>query len=340
MTAELDYFDAVRAQPGLLAAAAPAVVAALPDVVPALDGVGVTAFGMGASTHAAAGFAAALRAAGRYAVAASAPQVPAGPGGYLAVSHSGRSAETVEAAGRLPRGRRVGLLGTPQPDRPLRTVVDAVLPTGCPVDSRVSTASCTATLQALGLLAGALTGGALTGRALTGGATDRAAGELPDRAERALALDVSAAVDALAGARAVDVIGSGVRVASAGAAALLLREAARIPSTAMITREYLHRPLEVAGPGLGVLVFGEGGSAEVGLAGTLAGYGAAVVLVTDGSSTPDGVTVLRVPSMPGLFGAVLDLLPVQVLAGELAAGREIELRHMPADTKLPTLDLG
>jgi glutamine---fructose-6-phosphate transaminase (isomerizing) len=330
VTAELDYFEAVRAQPGLLAAAAPAVVAALPDVVPVLDGVEVTAFGMGASTHAAAGFAAELRAAGRYAVAASAPQVPVGPGGYLAVSHSGRSAETVEAAGRLPRGRRVGLLGAPQPDRPLRTVVDAVLPTGCPVDSRVSTASCTATLQALGLLAAAL----------TGGAGDPAAAELPDRAERALALDVSQAVDALTGVRSVDVVGSGIRVASAGAAALLLREAARLPSTAMISREYLHGPLEVAGPGLGVLVFGEGGSAEVGLAGTLAGYGAAVVLVTDGSSAPDGVAVLRVPSLPGLFGAVLDLLPVQVLAGELAAGREIELRHMPADTKLPAPDLG
>jgi glutamine---fructose-6-phosphate transaminase (isomerizing) len=332
---QLDYFEAVRAQPRLLAAAAPAVVAALPEVVPALSGVSVTAFGMGASTHAAAGFAAALRAAGRSAVAASAPEVPAGPGGYLAVSHSGRSAETVEAAGRLPRGRRVGLLGAEAPDRPLRTVVDVVLPTGCPVDSRVSTASYTATLQALALLAGALTGAA------AGGAGDPAtATELPGRAEQALTLDVSQAVDALAGVRAVDVVGSGVRVASAGAAALLLREAARIPSTAMITREYLHGPLEVAGPGLGALVFGGDGSAEVRLAGTLAGYGAAVVLVTDGSSAPDGVIVLRVPSLPGLFGAVLEILPVHLLAGGLAAGREIELRHMPADTKLPALDLG
>ena len=329
---EVDYFEAVRAQPGLLAAAAQAVVAALPDVVPALDSLSVIAFGMGASTHAAAGFAAALRAAGRSAVAASAPEVPAGPGGYLAVSHSGRSAETVEAAGRLPGGRRVGLIGAEAPDRPLRTVVDAVLPTGCPVDSRVSTASYTATLQALALLAEALTGGAAGEVA--------AAGELPGRAERALTVDVSEAVAALAGVRSVDVVGSGVRVASAGAAGLLLREAARIPSTAMITREYLHGPLEVAGPGLGVLVFGEDGSAEVGLAGTLARYGAAVVLVTDGPSAPEGVVVLRVPSLPGLFGAILDILPVHLLAGGLAAGREIELRHMPADTKLPALDLG
>lgn len=108
----------------------------------------------------------------------------------------------------------------------------------------------------------------------------------------------------------------------------------------MINREYLHGPLEVAGPGPGVLVFAEDGSAEVGLAGTLAGYGAAVVLVTDGPSAPDGVIMLRVPSLPGLFGAVLDILPVPLLAEGLAAGREIELRHMPADTKLPAPDLG
>ena len=72
-------------------------------------------------------------------------------GPYLAVSHSGRSAETVEAAGRLPAGRRVGLVGAePAADCPLGTVVDRLLPTGCPTDSRVSTASYTATLQALG----------------------------------------------------------------------------------------------------------------------------------------------------------------------------------------------
>jgi glucosamine--fructose-6-phosphate aminotransferase (isomerizing) len=325
---ELDFLAAVRAQPGLLAAAAPAVLAALPDAVQALSGERLTAFGMGASTHAAAGFAAALRAAGRSAVATSATEVPVDGGPYLAVSHSGRSAETVEAAGRLPAGRRVGLVGAePAADCPLGTVVDLLLPTGCPTDSRVSTASYTATLQALALLAGGLTGG-------SAGAAEAAAA-LPDLAGRALALDVAVARERLAGVRAIDVVGSGVRVSSAGAAALLLREAARLPSTATATREYLHGPLEVAGPGLGVLVFGADGSAEIGLAGTLAGYGAQVVLVTDGRAVPDGVSALRVPGLPGLFGAVLDILPVQLLAGALAAGRPIELRHMPADTKLP-----
>ena len=70
----------------------------------------------------------------------------------------------------------------------------------------------------------------LGGAGPTGGAGVDAAAELPGGAEQALALDVSEAVDALTGVRAVDVVGSGVRVASAGAAALLLREAARIPA--------------------------------------------------------------------------------------------------------------
>jgi glucosamine--fructose-6-phosphate aminotransferase (isomerizing) len=123
-------------------------------------------------------------------------------------------------------------------------------------------------------------------------------------------------------------------VASAGAAALLLREAARIPATAVATREYLHGMLEVAGPGLGVLLFGSG--PEVALAATLASYGAQVVLVTDADVAPPGVTVLRIPAAGGgLAGVVVDIVPVQVMAEELAGGRAIELRYMPAGTKLP-----
>lgn len=68
--------------------------------------------------------------------------------------------------------------------------------------------------------------------------------------------------------------------------------------------------------------------------------GCAVVLVTDadgGLPVHPNLHVVRLPSLPGLAGCVLDILPVQLAVHRLAelSGRPIELRRMPADTKLP-----
>jgi glucosamine--fructose-6-phosphate aminotransferase (isomerizing) len=125
-----------------------------------------------------------------------------------------------------------------------------------------------------------------------------------------------------------------VRVATAGAVALLLREAANLPAAGYDTREYLHGPLEAAGPDRAVLLFGSG--REVRLAAELAGYGARVVLVTDGDASAPGLHVVRRPAAAGLAGCVLDILPVQLATAVLAerTGRVIRLRRMPADTKL------
>lgn len=164
------------------------------------------------------------------------------------------------------------------------------------------------------------------------------AGRLADLAAEVLDGDAGPIAAALDGASSVDVVGSGMRVASAGAAALLLREAAHLPAAGFATHEYLHGPLETAGPGRAVLLFGAG--REVSLAADLAGYGARVVLVTDATADlPEHprVDVVRRPAVAGLGGCVLDIMPVQLAAHALAerAGRPIALRHMPADTKLP-----
>jgi glucosamine--fructose-6-phosphate aminotransferase (isomerizing) len=324
------YPDAVLAQPENLARSAAVVRSALAAGAfhPALGTGRVAALGMGASAAAAAGFAAVLRGAGRAASTVHPTEACDGlADGYLAISQSGRSRETVEALAALAPGRRVAL--TQGPDRPLGTVADLVLPLGSGEDSRVSTLSYTATVQALGLLAATLTGSPQGGWAA-----------LPELASAALALDVESIVDGLDGVSCVDVVGSGARVASALAAALLLREAARVPAAGYTAREYLHGHLEVAGPGHGALVFGTGRAME--LAADLAGYGSSVVLVTAAGAVPAraNLRVLRLPTradLPELGGCALDLLPVQLVAYRLAERRgllPIELRHMPADTKL------
>jgi glucosamine--fructose-6-phosphate aminotransferase (isomerizing) len=322
-----DFLAVVRAQPEILARSIATVRAALADPrVPAMLGTGrLLALGMGASAHAAAGFAAVLRAAGRPAFAASASDVAGPPGladAYLAISHSGRSRETVEGVRALGGPNRVGL--TSSLESPLAEAVDTVLPLGCDTDTRVSTASYTATLAALGLVAEAL-------GAPGPGPWDA----LPELAAVILGDDVESTVDVLSGVSTVDVIGAGPALASAGAAALLLREAVHLPATAYSTREYLHGALEVAGPGRGALVFH-----NPRLASDLFRYGASVVHVTDFVGERSGGSgrygVLNVIQPPGLAGCVLDILPVQLMAYRLAERRgiPIELRHMPADTKL------
>ncbi|GII23809.1 SIS domain-containing protein [Planosporangium mesophilum] len=344
-----EFIDGVRSQPDVLRRSAAAVREAL-DGGPVTELLGrgrIAAIGMGASTHAVAGFAAALRAAGRPAVALSAADlvsngvvsdgvvsdgvvsdgVPAGlADAYLGVSQSGRSTETVEAMRAVGRGApRVAL--TNNPGYPLGAVADAVLPLGCGEDTRVSTLSYTATVQALGLLVDALTGTV---------SADWDA--LPGQAADVLRGDATPVVDAFADVAAIDVVGSGVRLASVGAAALLLRESVHLPTAGFTTREYLHGPLEVAAPGRGALVFGEPGGREARLAGELAGWGAAVVFVSSGGDVPEqsNLRVVRLPAVGGLAGAVLDILPVQVVAAGLAQrkGMAIGLHHMPDDTKV------
>ncbi|SCG73306.1 SIS domain-containing protein [Micromonospora inositola] len=331
------YLAGVRAQPDNLRRSAETVRAALAGPAGAQAAAAsrwgsLLAFGMGASSHAAAGFAAVLRAGGLPAISASAADLHDGvpPGlaaAFLGISQSGRSRDTVDTLAGVPAGPAARLALTNHPDSPLGAAADTVVTLGCALDTPVSTLSYTATLQALGLLAERISGRPQTDWDL-----------LPDLAAEVLEDDVEPLAEALTGAGCVDAVASGVRLATAGAAALLLREAAHLPTASFATHEYLHGPLETAGPGHAVLLFGAG--REVSLAADLAGYGARVVLVTDaeaGEPTHDNLRVVRLPGVAGLGGCVLDILPVQLAAQALAerAGRPIELRHMPADTKLP-----
>jgi glucosamine--fructose-6-phosphate aminotransferase (isomerizing) len=331
----VSYLDGVQAQPDILARSASVVTAALAGrvgsrMVSTVRRGNLLAYGMGASTHAAAGFAAVLRAAGRPATAMSAADlldgIPLGLAAtVLAISQSGRSRETVEVLATVDENTtRLALSNNP--DGPLSKLANATLPLGCGEDTAVSTLSYTASLQALGLLADRIIGEP---------SADWAA--LPGLAATVLDRDVAPLAGALAEARCVDAVASGCGVATAGAVGLLLREAAYLPSASFTTREYLHGPLETAGPDRTILLFGAGG--EIPLAAELAGYGATVLLLTsfDGDlPAHPNLHVVRLPAAGGLAGCVLDILPVQraVHAVSERLGRPIELRHMPADTKL------
>ena len=329
MTAS-DFRSAVFGQPENLRAAGLAQRDALADIDLAAWRRGTLVLGaIGASWHALAPAVHALREAGRRAFAVGAAELAEGEparlaDGFVLVSQSGRSPETVAALQRLD-GAPV-LAVTADGNSPLGRGAPW-LPLGPTPDSLVSTLSYTATLQALGMLADALLD-----------REDERWAQLPDLAADALARCAAPAAEAaerMVAIRALDAVGGESAAGSAGETALLAREALRLPAAAAETREYLHGVLEPVQDGFGCFVFGDG--RERGLAAALASYGAAVALVGRGRAPDARVVAFALPDASPLAAPVLQILPAQLVVLALAAGRGLavaELRHRQDDTKL------
>jgi len=318
----MDFPDGIDAQPDVLARSAASVRQALGDLAAPAPGELVVVTGVGANEHISRSAAAAWRAAGLRAVAVPASELMDPGGGdvdsladvYVALSESGRSAETVAAMQRTSV-RSVGV--TNVADAPLAGVVDRLLLLDSGPDSPVYTTGYTATLQAVGLLG------------------ERAAQVLAD--SRSVVEEVRDAFDR---ARVVDVVGTGTAAASAGEGALVLREAARAHTAAHETYNYLHGPMEPLDPETACLLVGDG--REVRLARDVSVLGCPTLLVTSRADVdPEGLLhVVRIPETASpLAAAALQILPVQVLAWALAEGRGLAVdgfRYHQDDTKLAT----
>ena len=137
--------------------------------------------------------------------------------------------------------------------------------------------------------------------------------------------------------RSVDCVGAGASLGTAGEAALLIREAARIPAGATDTLHYLHGPMEPNDDQTAVVLFGDG--REVSLAQAMADIGCAVLLVTtcDIAAT-DRMGVVKLPAVKNeIARAILEILPAQLLAAELSdrAGlTDVKFRYRQTDTKI------
>ncbi len=327
----LTFHQGIDAQPAALAESRVAVSASL-DSLPDLNSGMVALVGIGASAMAALSAAIAWRRAGLNAFSMSAPELSAaGRGGadvIVAISLSGRSAETVAAVGGLKGIPTVGV--TNDPGSPLAGAVRTVVDLGCGKDSRASTVGYTSTLQALGLM----------GDYWSGRDSDWAA--VPDLVAGALEVnetEIETAAESLRNTVAVDVVAGAQSLASAGEGGLLLREGARLFTSAHETRDYLHGPIEALEPGrVGCVVIGDG--REVELAATTSLQGCPTLLVTSlGDPRPaDHLTVARLPRITGLPAVVLEVLPLQQLTSLLAIARGLtaeSFRHHQDDTKLP-----
>jgi glucosamine--fructose-6-phosphate aminotransferase (isomerizing) len=327
------FSEGIRAQPTVLTRSRAVVTAGLDRIPPVRPGDVVALVGVGASDHAARTAAVEWRAAGLRAYAVSAAELATGHAGadvvadvVVAISESGRSAETLEAARQVRARTTVAVVN--DAGSPLARACDAVVALSSGPDSPIYTTGYTATLQALGLL-----GARWSGRPADPSALGELARLVLDRAaddaeERAARLDA---------ARIVDVVGSPAAAATVGEGALLLRESARLLTAAHETRGYLHGPMEPLDPRTALLVIGNG--REVRLARDTAVLGCpTVLLTTDPDVEPDGaLDVVRLPRAGSPLGqAVLDILPVQLLAEAVARRRGLAVdgfRYRQDDTK-------
>lgn len=326
----MEFREGVEAQPRNLLDAAEAFEDAIAatDLAPLRDGTLVFC-GIGASLHALLPAVRALRRAGRRAFALTPVELAASTDladAYVLVSQSGASTEML--AVRESLGDAPVYTVSARRDSPLASAGGAWLPLGPLTDTPVSTLSYTATLQVLGMLAERL--------AAPAPATDwqQVAARVSESLE-AHRQDAELLAAQLTAAQTLDVIAESAALASAGETALLGREALHLPGGHEETRQYLHGPLEAARAGFCCLLFGRERERE--LAEALAGYGAAVSLITaDQGPAPFGVHTIRVAEVGELAAPIVQIVPVQLAVASAAATLGLpvrELTRQQPDTK-------
>ncbi len=183
----------------------------------------------------------------------------------VASSSSGSTAEVVAAAARH-RGRSALVVGvTNRPGSPLAEVSDVVLPLLAGDETAgIACRTYGATVAVLIILAGRLQ---VAGAGPGGPGSSRPGGGAPGPVDLRRALPILAevlaggdawlpwAVDLLDGAPAIHVLGDAGRFGSVEQAALMLREAPRLPAWAFDAGDWLHVGLYTALPGTRIVLF-------------------------------------------------------------------------------------
>ncbi|MDI5986944.1 SIS domain-containing protein [Halomonas sp. M4R5S39] len=238
----------------------------------------------------------------------------------VAVSQSGQSPDLVATQRALAAAgaRSLALVNTPQ--SPLGAASDLEVPLYAGEERSVAaTKSYLATLSAMAQLLGHWHEDHDLLAALD---------VLPARLARAAERDWSPAIEALAGADRMMVIGRGAGLAVAQEAALKFKETCAIQAEPFSGAEVRHGPMALIGPGYPVLVFAPPGPEQAGLlelAEWLEGVGARVLLAAD-----DGVTRRHLPLVDAGHEALQPLAAIQsfyVMVAGLAAARGSDPDH-------------
>ena len=245
----------------------------------------------------------------------------------VAVSQSGESAEVVRLARALPDADRPTLLAITNGMRSaLASIADVVLDTRAGEETGPSTMTFAAALVALAGVAAALTGVAVQEAASRLAGDAEAAASALERllADRSLPQELA---DRLGARDSVVLLGRGPARAAAEMGALTLKEAVGMPAESLEAAQFRHGPLELAGPKLAAIVLAtepETIELDLALAAELVAAGAAVLAVTREGVAPAGASRIEIGPLARTIGPAVSILPMQLLAWQLAIlrGRE------------------
>jgi glucosamine--fructose-6-phosphate aminotransferase (isomerizing) len=257
----------------------------------------------------------------------------------IAVSQSGESAEVVRLMnGGWPGAPPLVASVTNGMENSLARAAALPFDTGAGTEVGPSTITFATALVVLSALAGVL----------AGEAPDQAAARAAAEAERAAAaverlLDqgdqLADRMAAWIGTRPMlALLGRGTARATAEMAALLLKEAARLPAESLESGQFRHGPLELAGPDLAVaIVATEPVTRELDrrLAEDLTAAGAAVLMIEpgDGGSPVPSVATGEVEAS---LGPAVAMVPLQLLSWRLAVQRGRNPSSLTLATKVTT----
>lgn len=233
---------------------------------------------------------------------------------FLTVSQSGSSPDLVEAtrAARLRGALTVAVTNTP--DSPLWSSAELAVDLGAGVELAVAaTKTYTASLMALYLLIDAVRGG--RGEAVAG---------IEELAERTLAVPVDEAAERYRSVERMVTTGRGYSSATAAEAALKLAETSYLAARAYSGADLLHGPVAAIDAETGVVAVtsqGRGGASMRDVVSAVRSRGAEVLAVGSAAGTVDAGLRLEVPATPEEVAPILEVLPLQRLALELAVAR-------------------
>lgn len=309
------------------------------SVAVALDSLDLGAFagktiglaGIGASYQAALAGALYLRASGIKAFAYTPTDLygrtDAAADAFIALSASGQSREISDVMREASASPRLAVCRGV--DNPLAALTGAVLATDSGADNGASSTGYTGTLLALGMLIDRLAGNSFDWT------------DLPTAVATVLSGAQHAAGQAarlLQGRASIDIVGAGVGFANAGEAAMLIREAVRVPASGWDTLNYLHGPMESQDAATGLIAIGDG--REVKIAQDVAALGCPSVLVTRRTDVApaDRLVLISIPVLDNAIAdAILEIIAIHLIVGDMqdAAGlTDIVFRYRQTDIKL------
>jgi fructoselysine-6-P-deglycase FrlB-like protein len=330
----IGYREAVARQPKALEDTRLAVHEALQTLdLSAFRGKAIGFAGIGASYQAALAAAAFMRARNMRAFAYCSTDlydaVDSAADAFVALSASGQSkeiADVMELRRHVPRIAICRATGTA-----LAELTGLALATRSGADNGASSTGYTSMLLAIGLLGDHIVGGAPSADwSLVPGAAARVLSSAAGLAKQAAEL--------LAGRASIDVVGAGAGFATAGEAAMLMREAVRVPAAGWDALNYLHGPMESQDARTGLIVFGNG--REVRIAEDVAAFGCPCVLITGRTDVKpaENLVVIPVPAFDNAIAdAIVQIIAAQLIVGDMqdAAGlTDITFRYRQTDTKL------